>query len=115
MIIQNIIMPDPDITILNMIYDRAQLPYCEPILYASYTGYNQEDSIVINRNAIERGYFNATSSIKYAKTINCISKTPKQRNYQRRDKRNDAIFRNIIKQIMTKQQNTMKNIKKHKM
>ena len=28
------------------------------LLYGCYTGYNQEDSIILNRDAIERGYFN---------------------------------------------------------
>ena len=30
------------------------------VAIASYTGYNQEDSILINRNAIQRGLFNST-------------------------------------------------------
>lgn len=40
-----------------------QLPNGENLIVAimTYTGYNQEDSIILNRNAIDRGMFNVTS------------------------------------------------------
>ena len=37
-----------------------QLPHgaTAMLLYACYTGYNQEDSIIVNLDAVERGFFN---------------------------------------------------------
>lgn len=56
------------------------------VAVATYTGYNQEDSIIINRNSIERGCFNLT----YFK--NMIEKEDNTQNSQ-------VVFKNTIKAV----------------
>lgn len=47
------------------------LPYGENVIVAiaCYTGYNQEDSIIMNQSSIDRGLFRSTSLKKYQTTI----------------------------------------------
>jgi DNA-directed RNA polymerase II subunit RPB2 len=58
------------------------------VAIATYTGYNQEDSIIINKNSIQRGCFNLT----YFK--NMIEKEEKDENNN-----NQLVFRNTIKMV----------------
>ena len=47
------------------------LPFGENaiVAIASYTGYNQEDSLIFNQRSVERGMFRSTSLKKYSSTI----------------------------------------------
>jgi DNA-directed RNA polymerase II subunit RPB2 len=53
------------------------MPYGENAVVAimSYTGYNQEDSLVVNQTAIDRGLFRADSIKKFHSEIDKNSST----------------------------------------
>jgi DNA-directed RNA polymerase II subunit RPB2 len=53
--------PLVDTRLMQMI-QLAEIPSGAPLIVAimSYTGYNQEDSVLVNQGAIDRGMFSAT-------------------------------------------------------
>lgn len=62
----------PLVNTKTMKYTNAdKLPSGENIIVAiaCYTGYNQEDSVIINQSAIDRGLFRSTTLKKYNSTI----------------------------------------------
>jgi DNA-directed RNA polymerase II subunit RPB2 len=62
----------PIVTTKTMEYNHClDLPYGENVIVAimSYNGYNQEDSIIINQSAIDRGIFRADTLKKYHSEI----------------------------------------------
>jgi hypothetical protein len=60
-VLSNPMRPLVDTRIMRMI-KLDEIPSGAPVIVAimSYTGYNQEDSILINKGAIDRGLFSAT-------------------------------------------------------
>lgn len=66
----------PLVTTKGMKYNKTiKLPFGENVIIAvmSYTGFNQEDSIIMNRSAIDRGLF---ASENYKKYQSVITKNP---------------------------------------
>ena len=56
------------------------------VAIATYSGYNQEDSIIVNQSAIDRGLFNSTFFRTY--------KTEEKKNHLSGDE--DTSFANLI-------------------
>ena len=63
----------PIVTTKTMEYNHClDLPYGENVIVAiaSYNGYNQEDSVIFNQSALDRGIFRADTLKKYHSEIN---------------------------------------------
>lgn len=80
----------------HMKYNNTiNLPYGENIILAiaSYNGYNQEDSMIINKNAIDRGLFRADIIKRYTSKINKNPTTNQEDIFAKPDKNKVAVTR----------------------
>jgi DNA-directed RNA polymerase II subunit RPB2 len=91
-------------TEISKYMNKNTMPNGENVIVAiaTYTGYNQEDSIIINKDSIDRGLFNLTYFRSVSESAHPLSQTDSQTSYQSFISNSETFEKNNAVQIQQK-------------